>query len=525
MLPHPQDRAAASRRSRASRPGSPGASASRAGCAAQLPTIEGELVERADQAQPAGALVGRGRRALPAAAQPAQRIRWSTEGYRSIGCVTCTRRGDAGRGRRAPAAGGAWTRPSAAFISRARRRERAARASRVRAGQRLAGRRRAGRSRPAHAARRPCARAAPTSSCTTRWSRPRSWRSRGPAARLEAVGKRAGRAGAAQLRINQRLIELARAGPARACASRAAIRSCSGAAARRRWRWPRPACRSASCRASPPGIGGARLRRHPRDPSHAVASRSPSSPATMPAAARRATSTGQRSPAARGRIVLYMALAAPGGDRRTRCSPPAATPDEPVALLCDATTPRQRCVRTTLGRGGGDRRRRRARRADADRDRPGGRPRASCSRRWHQQSAPATPRRPVAAPGGRRARRMSHVRRPCLCSRDSAPFAAEHIEALNAVMARTNAEQRHWLSGFLAGYHAATAGAPLAAPRAAPPRPKIPLTILYGTEFGQCRGRRRRRQEGRGASRASPQSCSTWPRSARPRSRSQRTSW
>jgi uroporphyrin-III C-methyltransferase len=34
----------------------------------------------------------------------------------------------------------------------------------------------------------------------------------GPAARLEAVGKRAGRPGARQLRINQRLIELARAG-------------------------------------------------------------------------------------------------------------------------------------------------------------------------------------------------------------------------------------------------------------------------------------------------------------------------
>ena len=34
----------------------------------------------------------------------------------------------------------------------------------------------------------------------------------GPAARFEPVGKRAGRAGAAQLRINQRLIELARAG-------------------------------------------------------------------------------------------------------------------------------------------------------------------------------------------------------------------------------------------------------------------------------------------------------------------------
>jgi sulfite reductase (NADPH) flavoprotein alpha-component len=70
---------------------------------------------------------------------------------------------------------------------------------------------------------------------------------------------------------------------------------------------------------------------------------------------------------------------------------------------------------------------------------------------------------------------------------DSAPFAPEHIEALNAVMARTNAEQRQWLSGFLAGYHAATAGAHLATPAAAP-RGKIPLTILYGTESGNAEG-------------------------------------
>jgi sulfite reductase (NADPH) flavoprotein alpha-component len=70
---------------------------------------------------------------------------------------------------------------------------------------------------------------------------------------------------------------------------------------------------------------------------------------------------------------------------------------------------------------------------------------------------------------------------------DSAPFAPEHIEALNAVMARTNAEQRQWLSGFLAGYHAATGGAHVAAPAAAL-RARIPLTILYGTESGNAEG-------------------------------------
>ena len=69
---------------------------------------------------------------------------------------------------------------------------------------------------------------------------------------------------------------------------------------------------------------------------------------------------------------------------------------------------------------------------------------------------------------------------------ESAPFAAEHIRALNSVMAETSVEQRHWLSGFLAGYHAATAG-PAAAP-AASARARIPLTILFATESGNSEG-------------------------------------
>ncbi len=69
---------------------------------------------------------------------------------------------------------------------------------------------------------------------------------------------------------------------------------------------------------------------------------------------------------------------------------------------------------------------------------------------------------------------------------ESAPFPVEHIRALNAVMAETNVEQRHWLAGFLAGYHAATA-LPLAAPLPGP-RAKIPLTILFGTESGNSEG-------------------------------------
>ena len=79
---------------------------------------------------------------------------------------------------------------------------------------------------------------------------------------------------------------------------------------------------------------------------------------------------------------------------------------------------------------------------------------------------------------------------------DSAPFAPEHIEALNAVMARTSAEQRQWLSGFSAGYHAATAGAPLAAPAAAARSGSAHDPLRH--RIGQRRGRRRRPQEGGG---------------------------
>ena len=65
----------------------------------------------------------------------------------------------------------------------------------------------------------------------------------------------------------------------------------------------------------------------------------------------------------------------------------------------------------------------------------------------------------------------------------SAPFPADQISALNQVFAGSTAEQRAWLSGFLAGIQAANA--PLAVP-AAPPAAKIPLTILFGTESGNA---------------------------------------
>jgi sulfite reductase (NADPH) flavoprotein alpha-component len=66
---------------------------------------------------------------------------------------------------------------------------------------------------------------------------------------------------------------------------------------------------------------------------------------------------------------------------------------------------------------------------------------------------------------------------------DAAPFPAEQRTALNRIIAATTAEQRYWLSGFLAGFQAATVPQP--APAAAPAR-RQPLTILFGTESGNA---------------------------------------
>lgn len=70
-----------------------------------------------------------------------------------------------------------------------------------------------------------------------------------------------------------------------------------------------------------------------------------------------------------------------------------------------------------------------------------------------------------------------------------APFSSDEIEVLNRVVAGATALQRSWLSGFLAGLDAAQAGAgaPHAQPVAAA-RPRVPLTILYGSESGNAEG-------------------------------------
>lgn len=64
----------------------------------------------------------------------------------------------------------------------------------------------------------------------------------------------------------------------------------------------------------------------------------------------------------------------------------------------------------------------------------------------------------------------------------SAPFAGEQINALNAVLARSSAEQRQWLAGFLAGFAAAGGQT---APASAPAKAEK-LTILYATESGNA---------------------------------------
>ena len=66
---------------------------------------------------------------------------------------------------------------------------------------------------------------------------------------------------------------------------------------------------------------------------------------------------------------------------------------------------------------------------------------------------------------------------------DTAPFPVEHIAALNGVMAGTSAEQRTWLSGFLAGYQAAATAQPAAA---AAPAAKTRLAIIFATESGNA---------------------------------------
>jgi sulfite reductase (NADPH) flavoprotein alpha-component len=67
---------------------------------------------------------------------------------------------------------------------------------------------------------------------------------------------------------------------------------------------------------------------------------------------------------------------------------------------------------------------------------------------------------------------------------NTAPFRQEQIAALNGVISVTTAEQRAWLSGYLAGVQAAND--PQQVAPAAPPAKRAPLTILFGTESGNA---------------------------------------
>jgi sulfite reductase (NADPH) flavoprotein alpha-component len=70
----------------------------------------------------------------------------------------------------------------------------------------------------------------------------------------------------------------------------------------------------------------------------------------------------------------------------------------------------------------------------------------------------------------------------------NAPFNAEDLAFLNQLVQRSTPLQRSWLSGFLAGLDAAQGGtvAGGAAQPIAAQRPRVPLTILYGSESGNA---------------------------------------
>jgi uroporphyrin-III C-methyltransferase len=173
----------------------------------------------------------------------------------------------------------------------------------------------------------------------------------GPAARFEPVGKRAGRAGAAQLRINQRLIELARAG-LRVLRlkggdpfvfGRGGEEALALAAAGMPFRVV-PGITS--------GIGGLAyagipLTHRMLSPSVALVTGHSAGSGVPREVDWAALARGART------LVLYMAL---GRLAEIAAALMAAgrDADDPVALLGDATTERQRCVRTTLRRAAAD---------------------------------------------------------------------------------------------------------------------------------------------------------------------------
>ncbi len=304
---------------------------------------------------------------------------------------------------------------------------------------------------------------------------------KGARAWLETVGKRAGAGGPKQLRINQRLIDLARQG-LRVLRLKGGDPFVFGRGGEEALALAAAGVPFRIVPGITSGIGGPAYAGIPvthrmRAQSVAFVTGHAAGSGDPPAVDWPALAKGADT------IVLYMGLArldaiaqallgagrAPGrarrDPRRGHHAPPASPSDDP----CPS------------GRGGS---RRTRRRADPDRDRSGGQsqrdpePLAADRARRHRRGRP-TSHRPALNEAI-----MSGSSLPVLP--ESAPFPAEHIRALNSVMAQSSVEQRHWLSGFLAGYHAATAVPVAAASPAA--RAKIPVTILFGTESGNAEG-------------------------------------
>jgi uroporphyrin-III C-methyltransferase len=172
----------------------------------------------------------------------------------------------------------------------------------------------------------------------------------GPAARFEPVGKRAGRAGAAQLRINQRLIELARAG-LRVLRLKGGDPFVFGRGGEEALALAGAGVPFRVVPGITSGIGGLAyagipLTHRMLSPSVALVTGHGGSgaPRDLDWAA---LARGART------IVLYMALARLAAIAQALITA-GRDADEPVALLSDATTARQRCVRTTLGRAAAD---------------------------------------------------------------------------------------------------------------------------------------------------------------------------
>ena len=65
---------------------------------------------------------------------------------------------------------------------------------------------------------------------------------------------------------------------------------------------------------------------------------------------------------------------------------------------------------------------------------------------------------------------------------DHGPFSPEQKQSLDQILSGLDQGQRLWLGGFLSAGSAAS----LAAPSSTAPAKKVPLTVLYGTESGNC---------------------------------------